>query len=86
MCGICGVVGNTELESTRAIVEQMMEQMHHRGPHNEGIIVDHFGKRDIPESPDRVHEQSGHFSAGSASHARRLFCVHHTGWRPSASA
>ena len=41
MCGICGVVGNTELESTESVVRQMMGQMHHRGPDNEGIFVDH---------------------------------------------
>jgi len=40
MCGICGVVGGAELESTQAIVQQMMAQMHHRGPDNEGIFVD----------------------------------------------
>jgi asparagine synthase (glutamine-hydrolysing) len=41
MCGICGVVGGTELESTESIVRQMMGHMHHRGPDNEGIFVDH---------------------------------------------
>jgi asparagine synthase (glutamine-hydrolysing) len=41
MCGICGVVGSTELESTQSVVRQMMGQMHHRGPDNEGVFVDH---------------------------------------------
>jgi len=41
MCGICGVVGNTELDSTESVVRQMMGQMHHRGPDEEGIFVDH---------------------------------------------
>jgi asparagine synthase (glutamine-hydrolysing) len=41
MCGICGVIGNTELESTESVVRQMMGQMHHRGPDEEGIFVDH---------------------------------------------
>ncbi|MGA9389762.1 MAG: hypothetical protein WBV69_04875, partial [Candidatus Sulfotelmatobacter sp.] len=41
MCGICGVVGNAELESTESVVRQMMGQMHHRGPDEEGIFVDH---------------------------------------------
>jgi asparagine synthase (glutamine-hydrolysing) len=40
MCGICGVVGVTESESTEGVVRQMMGQMHHRGPDDEGIFVD----------------------------------------------
>jgi asparagine synthase (glutamine-hydrolysing) len=41
MCGICGVVGNTEPESTQTIVQQMLGEMHHRGPDHEGMFVDH---------------------------------------------
>src|SRR6266446_8974943 len=40
MCGICGVVGGSELESAQAVVQQMMGQMHHRGPDNEGMFID----------------------------------------------
>lgn len=41
MCGICGVVGGSETESTKTFVRSMMGQMHHRGPDNHGIFVDH---------------------------------------------
>src|ERR1022692_3810422 len=41
MCGICGVVGNTEPESTQTIVQKMLGKMHHRGPDHEGMFVDH---------------------------------------------
>ena len=40
MCGICGVVGVTQPESTEAVVRQMIGQMHHRGPDDEGVFVD----------------------------------------------
>jgi len=41
MCGICGVIGNAEPGATRAIVRQMMWQMSHRGPDDEGMFLDH---------------------------------------------
>ena len=41
MCGICGVIGNTEPDASRAIVRQMMCQMCHRGPDKEGMFLDH---------------------------------------------
>ena len=40
MCGICGVIGSTEPEPTQNVVRQMLGQMHHRGPDDEGIYVD----------------------------------------------
>src|SRR5689334_13864656 len=40
MCGICGVVGVSESEAMEAVVRQMMGQMYHRGPDDEGIFVD----------------------------------------------
>ena len=40
MCGICGVVGDNDRESTQGIVRRMMGQMHHRGPDDEGLFVD----------------------------------------------
>ena len=40
MCGICGIIGNTEPEPTRNVLQQMLGQMHHRGPDDEGIHVD----------------------------------------------
>ncbi len=40
MCGICGVVGVTEPEPTQSVVQQMMGQMRHRGPDDQGIFVD----------------------------------------------
>ena len=41
MCGICGVIGDTEPDARRAIVLQMMGQMSHRGPDHEGMFLDH---------------------------------------------
>ena len=40
MCGICGVIGSTDPEPTQNVVRQMLGQMHHRGPDDEGIFVD----------------------------------------------
>ncbi len=40
MCGICGIIGNTEPEPTQNVVRQMLGQMHHRGPDDEGTYVD----------------------------------------------
>ena len=40
MCGICGVIGSTDPEPTQSVVRQMLGQMHHRGPDDEGIFVD----------------------------------------------
>jgi asparagine synthase (glutamine-hydrolysing) len=40
MCGICGVVGNTDPEPQQSIVQQMLGQMHHRGPDDEGLFID----------------------------------------------
>jgi asparagine synthase (glutamine-hydrolysing) len=40
MCGICGVIGSTDPEPTQAVVRQMMGQMCHRGPDDEGMFVD----------------------------------------------
>ena len=34
-------MGGIDLESTQPVVQQMMEQMHHRGPDNGGVFVDH---------------------------------------------
>jgi asparagine synthase (glutamine-hydrolysing) len=41
MCGICGVVGGSGLEPTQTVVRQMMTQMRHRGPDDEGMFLDH---------------------------------------------
>src|SRR5438067_193176 len=41
MCGICGAVGFTEKDSAQSAVRQMMKQMHHRGPDDEGMFLDH---------------------------------------------
>ena len=40
MCGICGVIGSTDPEPTQNVVRQMLGQMHHRGPDDEGVFVD----------------------------------------------
>src|SRR5208283_4863036 len=40
MCGICGIIGSTEPEPTQNVIRQMLGQMHHRGPDDEGIFVD----------------------------------------------
>ena len=40
MCGICGVIGRTDPEPTPDVVRQMLGQMHHRGPDDEGLFVD----------------------------------------------
>src|ERR1700684_3331739 len=40
MCGICGVIGSTNLEPTQDVIRHMLAQMHHRGPDDEGIFVD----------------------------------------------
>ena len=40
MCGICGIIGSTEPEPTQNVVRQMLGQMQHRGPDDEGIFVD----------------------------------------------
>jgi len=40
MCGICGLVGRTEPDSPETIIRQMLGQMHHRGPDDEGLFVD----------------------------------------------
>ncbi len=40
MCGICGIIGSTEPEPTQNVVRQMLGQMHHRGPDDEGTYVD----------------------------------------------
>ena len=40
MCGICGVIGRTDPEPTPDVVRQMLAQMHHRGPDDEGLFVD----------------------------------------------
>ena len=40
MCGICGLVGETEPESSQTVVRRMMGQMHHRGPDDEGLFAD----------------------------------------------
>ncbi|HMD83416.1 MAG TPA: asparagine synthase (glutamine-hydrolyzing) [Terriglobia bacterium] len=40
MCGICGVIGSTDPEPTQSVVRQMMGQMCHRGPDDEGMFVD----------------------------------------------
>ena len=40
MCGICGIIGNTDPEPTRNVLQQMLRQMHHRGPDDEGVHVD----------------------------------------------
>lgn len=40
MCGICGVIGNTDPEPAQNIVRQMLGQMHHRGPDDEGLFTD----------------------------------------------
>ena len=36
MCGICGIIGNTEIKSTIR-VKNMMLRMHHRGPDGKGL-------------------------------------------------
>jgi asparagine synthase (glutamine-hydrolysing) len=40
MCGICGVIGSTDPEPRQDVVRQMLAQMHHRGPDDEGMFVD----------------------------------------------
>ena len=40
MCGICGLLGKTEPDVPESIVRQMLGQMHHRGPDDEGMFVD----------------------------------------------
>ena len=40
MCGICGLVGKTEPDLPESIVRQMLGQMHHRGPDDEGVFID----------------------------------------------
>src|SRR5208337_923991 len=40
MCGICGLVGKTEPDLPESIVRQMLGQMHHRGPDDEGLFID----------------------------------------------
>ena len=40
MCGICGVIGSTDPDPAHTVVRQMMGEMHHRGPDDEGIFVD----------------------------------------------
>jgi asparagine synthase (glutamine-hydrolysing) len=40
MCGICGVIGSTDPEPAQSVVRQMLGQMHHRGPDDEGLFVD----------------------------------------------
>ena len=40
MCGICGIVGKAEPDLPESIVRQMLGQMHHRGPDDEGLFID----------------------------------------------
>src|SRR5579871_3249441 len=40
MCGICGVIGSTDPEPSQSVVREMLGQMHHRGPDDEGLYVD----------------------------------------------
>ncbi len=40
MCGICGVIGSTDPEPAQSVVRQMMQEMCHRGPDDEGMFVD----------------------------------------------
>ena len=40
MCGICGVIGSQEPGTNRAVLQQMMEQMSHRGPDDAGMFLD----------------------------------------------
>ena len=40
MCGICGIVGpSTSHPTSRSVVRDMMDILHHRGPDDEGLIV-----------------------------------------------
>jgi asparagine synthase (glutamine-hydrolysing) len=48
MCGICGLVGKNESDVSESIIRQMLGQMHHRGPDDEGLFIDDavaFGAR-----------------------------------------
>lgn len=39
MCGVCGVVGVKDAETSEALVRRMMNAMRHRGPDDEGMVV-----------------------------------------------
>ena len=40
MCGICGIIGSTDPEPTQDVLRQMLGEMHHRGPDDEGMFID----------------------------------------------
>src|SRR5258708_16077840 len=40
MCGICGVIGFERPDQSDAITRRMMEALRHRGPDEDGLLVD----------------------------------------------
>jgi len=40
MCGICGVIGIDRTEQAEAIRRRMMEAIRHRGPDDDGLLVE----------------------------------------------